>query len=111
MFNREKLRRVPDGVDWDRLPDTERQVDNTPTDDTPTPPKDTPSPAFHLPIPPPRNPTGEPPADVITALATLPPADTHVLVNSHNYADQNADDSKRLTTSLQDGARKASVDV
>ena len=78
VFNREKLRRVPDGVDWDMLPDTERQVDNTPTDDTPTPPKDTPSPAFQLPIPPPRNPTGEPPADVITAPATLPPADTHV---------------------------------
>ena len=78
MFNREKLRRVPDGVDWDMLPDTERQVDNTPTDDTPTRPKDTPSPAFQLPIPPPRNPTGEPPADVITAPATLPPADTHV---------------------------------
>ena len=78
VFNREKLWRVPDGVDRDMLPDTERQVDNTPTDDTPTPPKDTPSPAFQLPIPPPRNPTGEPPADVITAPATLPPADTHV---------------------------------
>ena len=60
VFNREKLRRVPDGVDWVMLPDTERQVDNTPTDDTPTPRKDTPSPAFHLPIPLPATPQANP---------------------------------------------------
>ena len=36
VFNRERLRWVPQGVDWDMLPETETRVDKGPVDNTPT---------------------------------------------------------------------------